>query len=131
MAPPFDRDATRALQLLRERMNRLFDEGAGRVEARFAGPFSPPTDVYTTDGRVVISVELPGVERSGLTVDSDEGVLTVRGQRRFRDGPTYHRLERAYGEFRCEVTLPVDADPSRKHLNLEDGVLTVEIPRSA
>jgi len=125
-----DRDAARALQLLRERMNRLFDEGAGRTEARFAAPFSPPTDVFTTDDQVVVSVELPGVEREAMSIGAADGVLRVTGLRPFRDGPAYERLERSYGEFRCEVTLPAGADAARREVRLSDGVLVIEIPRS-
>jgi HSP20 family protein len=114
---PSDRDELAMLALLRE-------AAAGRA-------FSPPTDVYATDKKVVISVELPGVAENAVTVDAEALTLTVRGQRAFQGGGLdYYRLERTYGEFRCQVALPRGADPARKKVQLADGVLTVEIPRT-
>jgi len=126
-----DWDGTRALALLRERMNRLFDERGARVATAVEHPFSPATDVYATDGSVVITVELPGASDGDVTVEAARGGLTVRGRRHFAgEGAAYHRLERSYGEFRCDIALPDDADPERRQVRLEAGVLTVEIPRT-
>jgi HSP20 family protein len=117
-----------ALALLRERMNRLFDEGD---EARLAAPFAPPTDVYTTAAEVVVSIELPGVRLADLNIQIDGGQLLVHGQRAFRDGPVTHHLERHFGELRCQVALPPDARPERRQTELEEGVLTIAIPRGS
>ena len=56
-----DWDGTRALALLRERMNRLFDERQARGASAVEGAFAPATDVYSTDDTVFVAVELPGV----------------------------------------------------------------------
>lgn len=96
--------------------------------------FSPPADVYTTEQKVVITVELPGVPENAVDVAVDAEpasgrTLTVRGKRAFVEGGDYYRLERTYGEFHCQVALPVGIDPARKKVTLKDGVLTVVIPR--
>ena len=125
-----DWDGTRALAMLRERMNRLFDERQTRGASAVEGMFAPATDVYATDEAVYVAVELPGVGDGDVSVDVDGRALTVRGARHFKgEGSAYHRLERSYGEFRCAIELPVDADASRRRVKLERGVLTVEIPR--
>lgn len=126
-----DWDGTRALALLRERMNRLFDERGARVATAIEHPFSPATDVYATDDAVVITVELPGCHDDDIAVEAEGRALTVRGARHFRgEGAAYHRLERSYGEFRCAIALPAGADAARRRVRLEAGVLTVEIPRN-
>ncbi len=126
-----DWDGTRALALLRERMNRLFDDRQARGASAVEGPFSPATDVYSTDDAVVVAVELPGVGADDVAVEVDGRALTVRGKRHFLggEGAAYHRLERSYGEFRCAIELPADADAARRRVRLAAGVLTVEIPR--
>jgi len=94
--------------------------------------FSPPADVYATKDRVVITVELPGIAEDAVEVHAEGAdALTVRG-RRLPVGPglAYHRLERSFGEFRCRLALPRGADPSRRRVGLENGVLTIEIPRT-
>lgn len=126
-----DWDGTRALALLRERMNRLFDERQARGAIAIESPFSPATDVYSTDEAVVVTVELPGVGDDDVIVEAAGRQLTVRGARHFRgEGAAYHRLERSYGEFRCAIALPADADAAHRRVRLEAGILTVEIPRS-
>src|SRR5262249_43695984 len=122
-----DWDGTRALALLRERMNRLFDERRVRGATAIEGPFAPATDVYATDDAVVVTVELPGVTEGDVAVEVDGRELTVRGARHFSgEGAAYHRLERSYGEFRCAIALPPDADAARRRVRLSGGVLTVE-----
>jgi HSP20 family protein len=125
-----DWDGTRALALLRERMNRLFDERQVRGASAIEAPFAPPTDVYATDSSFVVTVELPGADAESVVVDAQAGELIVRGTRHFRgEGAEYHRLERSYGHFRCVIALPDGADVARRRVRLEAGVLTVEIPR--
>jgi len=125
-----DWDGTRALALLRERMNRLFDERGARVATAVEHPFAPATDVYATDEAIVITVELPGVAEGDFAIETDGRDLRVRGARHFRgEGAAYHRLERSYGEFVCDITLPSGVDPDRRRVRLDAGVLTVEIPR--
>lgn len=125
-----DWDGTRALALLRERMNRLFDERQARGETAIEAPFAPPTDVYATENAVIVTVELPGADEESVLVDADSSGLIVRGTRHFRgEGAAYHRLERSYGAFRCDIALPDGADVARRKVRLEAGVLTVEIPR--
>jgi HSP20 family protein len=113
-----DRDELAMLSLLRQ--------------AALGRAFSPPTDVWSTDAKVVISVEVPGIDETALAVDATPAQLTVRGRRHFgaaAEELDYYHLERSYGEFQCQVALPPGADPQRRTVKLADGVLTVEIPR--
>jgi len=128
-----DWDGTRALALLRERMNRLFDERQGRGASTIEGAFSPATDVYSTDEAVFVAVELPGVGEGDVAVEVNGRELAVHGRRHFAggEGAAYHRLERSYGEFHCAIALPSDADAGKRRVRLAGGVLTVEIPRVA
>jgi HSP20 family protein len=126
-----DWDGTRALALLRERMNRLFDDRQARGAPAIEGTFTPATDVYSTDDTIFVSVELPGVDAADVRVEVVGGALAVHGTRHFAGGESaaYHRLERSYGEFRCAIALPRDADAAGRRVRLSAGVLTVEIPR--
>lgn len=126
-----DWDGTRALAVLRERMNRLFDARLGRGEEADEEEFTPPTDVYSTPRHVVVTVEVPGIPESALKIELADRALTVRGHRAFpSEGSSYHRLERSFGDFSCKVALPTGTDVSSRTIRLEDGVLTVELSRS-
>jgi HSP20 family protein len=101
-------------------------------EAALGRDFSPPTDVYSTDQKVVITIELPGVPEEEVTVDADGMTISVRGRRSFsgsREGLDYFRLERTYGEFDCRVQLPSRSRPERRTTSWAEGVLTVVVPR--
>jgi HSP20 family protein len=102
-------------------------------EAALGRVFSAPADVYTTDHKVVITVELPGVPENAVAIETqNDRTLLVRGLRGFAEGGDavdYYRLERTYGEFQCQVALPTGADARQRQVSLADGVLTVEIPR--
>lgn len=126
-----DWDGTRALSLLRERMNRLFDDRQARGASAVEGAFAPATDVYSTDDSVFVAVELPGVGSNDVVVEIEGRQVVVRGRRHFAggEGAAYHRLERSYGEFRCAIALPDDAAADQRRVRLAGGVLTVEIPR--
>jgi HSP20 family protein len=101
-------------------------------EAALGRAFSPPTDVYSTDKKVVITIELPGIPENEVAIDTDGETLLVRGRRSFtgsREGLDYFRLERTYGEFDCQVQLPARSKPERRTASWDDGVLTVIVPR--
>jgi HSP20 family protein len=101
-------------------------------EAALGRAFSPATDVYSTDKKVVITVELPGVPENDVAIGADGLTLSVRGRRGFagpRDGLDYFGLERSYGEFDCQVQLPSRSRPERRTVTFADGVLTVVVPR--
>jgi HSP20 family protein len=100
-------------------------------EAALGRAFSPPTDVYSTDAKVVITIELPGVAEDDVHVDVQDGVLTVRGNRNLvgSEGLDYYRLERAYGDFQCQVTLPARSRADHLQSSWADGVLSVVVPR--
>ncbi|CAO2148328.1 unnamed protein product [Urochloa humidicola] len=84
----------------------------------------------------VITVDVPGVRREDVRVEVDEGtrVLRVSGERRAeeeKEGERWHRAERAAGRFWRRFRMPTGADVGRVSARLEDGVLTVTVPKVA
>jgi len=96
--------------------------------------FSPSAEAAFTDEAYEIALELPGVADEDISVEVQDGRLTVTGEKRSaheETGKGFYFSERVYGTFRRAFKLPDDADESRIHAVHKDGVLTVMIAKHA
>jgi len=129
------RDPFGELDSIHERMNRLFEEAFAPSRSReetWAGTWEPAVDIYESDDAIVVTAELPGVEKDQVSVEVKDGVLTLRGERKFeRDvkEESYHRVERAYGTFHRSFTVPPGVDPEKVQASMKDGVLAIRLEK--
>jgi HSP20 family protein len=96
------------------------------------GVLMPRLDVSETNKELRIKAELPGVSEKDVEVTLNDDLLVIRGDKKFErqeDRENYHFAERAYGTFQRTLRLPFEADPSKIQARLENGVLTVIIPK--
>ena len=73
------------------------------------------------------------MKKEDVKVTVEEGVLTIRGERKAEKeekGKKYHRVERSYGSFERSFTLPEASDASKINSEFKDGVLTVHLPKN-
>jgi HSP20 family protein len=94
--------------------------------------WSPAVDVKEEADRFVILADLPGVDPKDIEVSMENGVLSIRGERKSekeedRDG--FHRVERVRGTFYRRFSLPDTADSERIEAHGKDGVLEIAIPK--
>lgn len=90
-------------------------------------------DVFEDETRVVVRLEVPGMEKSELDVEVEGGALIVRGEKRFQREDTegrYRVLQCAYGSFRRAVPLPTAVLAEQARASYRDGVLRVELPKA-
>ena len=117
---------------------RVHDQLTGLLEAfgpfygLFGDAFSPLADLEETDDAYVIEVELPGVKREDVSVELSGRRLVVTGERKDRErSGVLRRRTRSVGRFHHEVVLPGDVDGEGVSASLEEGVLTVRVPKVA
>lgn len=94
--------------------------------------WAPAADISETDTEYVVKAELPGVKREDVKLTLEDGMLTIRGERRQEQedkAGKKHRIERFYGSFYRSFTLPGDADAQNIRAESRDGVLDVHIPK--
>ncbi len=119
------------IELLKAEVNRLI-ELLLRTEDRGAG-WHPAVDVLEEAHGTVVQVELPGVRGEELEVGLKDRTLIVKGRkRRLEREPAarrFHLMERFIGSFQLTVELPEPADPRSTTAKLEDGILTIRLPR--
>jgi HSP20 family protein len=96
--------------------------------------FLPPADIVEHDKDYLVKIDLPDVKKEDVKVFFDEGVLTVKGERRVEKeekGEKMHRTERFFGTFERSFVLPEDVDPKLIRAESKEGVLTLTLPKMA
>jgi len=126
----------RELTTLQNEMNRLFSsvfdapvQGNGNGTLR---RWMPAMDLIEEDDHFVLRADLPGMTEDDVTIEVEDRVLTVSGERKAehtekKDG--YQRVERAFGSFSRSLTLPEGVDGDEITATFDRGVLEVRIPK--
>ncbi len=93
---------------------------------------APATEASSDDGAYRIAMELPGVEEKDIQLTVDQGMVTVKGEKkaeREEKGDTWYFSERQFGSFSRSFRLPSDVDEGAVKADLKDGVLTISVPK--
>lgn len=123
----------------RSPIDRLFDDlvsnslrtiGGGTDNM---GEWIPALDISETEKEVRVRAEVPGVDPEKLDITINQGVLSISGSKeeaRDEDGENFHRVERRYGSFTRQISLPCDVDEDKIDAEVTKGVLKVRLPKS-
>ncbi len=126
-------DPFREVVALQNRMNTLFGNlNTENESALTTASFIPAVDVYEDDKKVVLKLEVPGIEEKDLDVSVENNTLTVKGERKFEKEEkeeNFHRIERRYGSFYRAFTLPSTVDTENVAAKYEAGVLKLELTK--
>lgn len=116
-----------------DRLNRQLSsylESFRPVPSVLDGGFTPPADVEETGDAYVVEIELPGVKRDDIDIEVAGRRVTVRGERKEKERVgILRRRERTVGRLHYEVSLPGDVDDDGVDAHLDEGVLTVRLPK--
>lgn len=117
-----------------EHMRSLLDKtfaSAGWETFTETEGWSPFVDIEEADDAYVVEAELPGVKREDVNIElvSDELAITGEVKEQKRKG-ALRRHTRRTGRFAYRVRLPAAVDPDKVEANLNDGVLTVRVPKA-
>jgi HSP20 family protein len=124
------------LMSLRQAMDRLFEDSYVRP-SRALGPTSelaaPALDVYQTPNELVVKAALPGLKPEDVNIDISGETLTIKGESKAEQEikkEDYLYQERRYGAFSRSVVLPSGLKPDKAEATMEDGILTLTIPKA-
>jgi len=93
----------------------------------------PRANVVETDDEFEVTVELPGMKAEEVTLEFQEGVLWISGEKKEEKeekGRTFHRIERSHGKFRRMIDLPGGVKEEEINAEFFNGVLKIVIPKS-
>lgn len=125
-------DPFRDLARLQSEMSRLFDERP--FTAGESVGWTPAVDIYEDEEAVTVRFELAGVDPKDVDVRFENGVLTLRGERKLEKEDKrdhYHRIELGYGTFTRSFSLPATIDPTNIRAEAKNGMLSVILPKRA
>lgn len=108
----------------------LFDPW--RIESRLAdATWAPQVETFRKEGNLVVRADLPGLTKDDITIETEEDVLVISGERsdETRDErDDFYRSERTYGRFFRAIQLPDGVEADKIEATFRDGVLEVTIP---
>jgi|SRR5450755_39966 HSP20 family protein len=130
-------EPVRELNTIQSEMNRLFNtffdtptsaNGGSATSRRWI----PAMDLAEAENEYVLRLDLPGLSEQDVSVELDENVLTISGERTAQHEERkggYYRVERGFGHFSRSLTLPEGIDPESIRASFELGVLEVQVPK--
>src|SRR5690242_10167063 len=125
------------LNTIQNEMNRLFNTFFDQPAAASRGGapsrrWIPPMDLIETADHYVLRADLPGLSDDDVTVQLEDNVLTISGERNAQHEQNeegYYRIERAFGSFARSLTLPDGVNPDGVEAQFDRGVLEIRIPK--
>jgi HSP20 family protein len=128
-------EPVRELGTIQNEMNRLFNSFFDTPTHSNGSTFRrwiPAMDLVETEDSFVLRADLPGLSESDVSIEVEDNVLTVSGERKAEHEDRkagYYRVERSYGSFRRSLTLPEGVDAEAVKATFDKGVLEVTVPK--
>jgi len=94
---------------------------------------SPAVDIFEQEDAVVVKAELPGMNKDNISVELNDGVLRIAGEKKREEKiekKDYFRMERSVGSFERRISLPSGIETEKTKASFKDGVLEIKIPKS-
>ncbi len=119
--------ATRTAWVPANRIDAIFNQVFGELNGQSHAPLS----MWADQDHFWVEAEMPGVAEADVEITVHKDVLTIKAERKPEEGRRYLYNGRSFGRFERSVRLPEPVDVEAVNASLKDGVLTIELPKSA
>lgn len=129
----FHREFGRLFEAVQRDFEKMWQGHGMPVSQTGSGWFRPSLDIASDEKEYMVSVDIPGIDPEGLSLEVSGRNLIITGEKKHETEEKqrdYYRIERSYGAFRRMLDLPEDADSDSISSHYRDGVLTVTIPKT-
>ena len=112
-------------------LSRFFKEWEDESPA-VSSNWRPSVDIFEDDDKLVLSVEVPGIDKKDIKINVENNVLSISGERKFEQEEkkdNFRRIERRYGSFYRSFTLPRAVDTEKIEATTKNGVLEITLPK--
>ncbi len=130
MRSPF-REMARMQREMEEMFDRFFPGWLWERERERA--WAPAVDMIDRKDEIVLRADLPGLEQKDIEVTVQDGMVTIRGERKEEKeekAEDYYYCERSFGAFARTLPLPSGVDAERVTATFKNGVLEVHVPKA-
>jgi HSP20 family protein len=113
-------------------MSRIHDRVFGNNNNQREYAWRPAVDIYEDEAGFHLNAEVPGIKPEDITVDVENNVLTISGERKLestREREGYHRVERYYGTFSRSFAMTDKVDVESIDAQYDNGVLKLTLPK--
>ena len=96
--------------------------------------WAPPCDIFETKDKIIIKVELPGIEEKDINLNSEGCSLTIMGNKRAVldiKEENFFRMERQRGYFQRKIELSGAETPLKWNCELKDGIMSIFVNKLA
>jgi len=126
-------DPFREMEALLDRYGRSARKTLAKSDDKTfeVGDWMPQVDISETQEAFIVKAELPGVEKEDVSVNFENSILTIRGEKKVEtEDKKRHRVECAYGSFIRSFTLPQTIKADKIEAVYKNGILNLTIPQA-
>ncbi|WP_094226793.1 Hsp20/alpha crystallin family protein [Methanolobus psychrotolerans] len=126
-------DPFEEMRHMQGRLNRLFGEGETKSEMIDIDTLSPLIDIKEKDDNIVVTTDLPGVDKKDINIDIRDNRVWISANTHKEsedEKEGYLMRERTYSRFSRAFSLPSAVNEDAASAKLEDGVLTITLPKA-
>ncbi|KUK95602.1 MAG: Heat shock protein Hsp20 [Methanothrix harundinacea] len=123
------------IRRVQDKMNQLIEDFMSEspvAPGTFGDVMAPLADVKETDEEVVVTMDLPGMDKGDVDISVTENSLEVRAERKTEKeekAEEFYKKERTFSRFERSLTLPAEVKAEEAKASLKDGVLKVHLPK--
>lgn len=113
------------------KINNVKEDNKGFLPLRALSSY-PRTDMYETDKDIIISIEIPGIDKDDIDLQIQQGLVSIKYEdkgARERKARNYSISERSYASFQRQIGLPNYANYEKAEADYENGILEITIPK--
>ena len=131
---PVTKKAKNDIARIHDGIDGLISSFFGDMESPFSSRnYWPALDIVDKDEAFIVKAEIPGCKTEDIDISIHGNTLTISGEKKQqeeKEGKGHYHVERSYGSFRRELSLPVDIETENIEATYKNGVLCLTLPKA-
>ena len=123
-------EPTRDFESIHNTIQKYFDDFSSLKSPFHTDDFSPRIDISEKKNHVIVTAEIPGVNKEDLKLTLQDNILTIEGEKKneiVEKEKKYYREERRFGSFKRAFTLPFEVESEKVNADFNNGILSIKL----